>query len=97
MGRALLEFLELAARTAGFHGLAYWFRDSPYVLATIIFGILGFIFVAWVLGNATKHPDDMGYDETALFIRGGCLAVVLGGLGLIFVAGVIWAWRYLFS
>ena len=97
MGRAILEFLELAARQAGMHGLAYWLRDYPYALLFIVAGIFGLGFLAWFLGRAGMHPNDVSEDEGTTIIRGGCMLVVLGGFGLIFIAAVVWAWRFLFG
>ncbi len=100
MGGVLRELLEMLARAAGIQGLAYWFRDADMgaVALVAVLIVLGFLGVAWVVGKATQHPDHYAIeDDTTLLVRGGCFSIVLGGVGLIFVAAVTWAWRYLFD
>jgi hypothetical protein len=98
MGTAVRELLEKALRSVGLHGPADWFQSmsEPTVLATvavIFFVIAGSV---WGVGKITQHPDRFAIEnELEVAARGGCLILILGGLGLIFMAGVTWAWRYL--
>jgi len=94
MGRVLLEMLEAAARMLGMR----WTIEQGWTPILITGGalLLGFFTVAWIVGRLTGPPA--AYDgDNSVYVRGGCLTVLIGGGGLIFIAAVVWAWRYLFG
>lgn len=65
------------------------------VLGLLFGGLLVFAAIAWVIGKLTARE---AYEDGGVtMVRGGCLAIPIIGCGLIFVAAVLWAWRYLFG
>ena len=69
-------------------------HEGATVVAAIFLGALLFALVTREIGRFTlpKHASD-----AEMILRGSYVLVVYGGLALIFVAGIAWAWGYLFG
>lgn len=87
---------QILTHLLGVLGLKWSIHEGWWpIIVMVAVAIAVYVAVAWVVGKITAQ--DPYESEGALMLRGGCLAIPAIGLGLIFVAAVLWAWRYLFG
>lgn len=81
--------------------------DPPPILfgititTPILFGAMGgfflLVFLVWFFAKITASPPDYWADQPLDYVRGGCVLIVVAAIGLVALAAVVWAWRYLFG
>jgi len=55
------------------------------------------IGLVWFFAKITAEPPNYWVDRPEDYIRGGCLLILVAAGGLVAVAAVLWAWRFLFG
>ena len=95
MREAIVELIELLARAVGIRASYEMPAPTGQTLFVLVALLAGIGAAAWWTGRLTSSNPIEG--DASMIVRGGFLIVFYGGLALIFVAGVIWAWGSLFG
>lgn len=95
MREAIVEFIELLARAVGIRASYEMPASTGQTLFVLVALGVGACAAAWWTGRLTSSNPIEG--DASMILRGAFLIVFYGGLALIFVAAVIWAFGSLFG